>query len=78
VESYTAKYTRMENYVQKEEYAAYGANYMESVKEHYDENYGKYGMERENKEKRPKKNYEENEHYVQSAKDYDKRKRRGR
>ena len=80
VEYYMANYTLKENYVQKEEDVTYGVNYMENVKEHYGEktNYGKYGIERENKEKRPTKNYEDNEHYVQYAKDYDTRKRRRR
>ena len=80
VENYMANYTLKETYVQKEEDVTYGANYMENVKEHYGEkaNYGKYGMERETKEKRPKKNYEENEHYVQHATGYDKRIRRRR
>ena len=66
MENYTATYTLKENYVQKKEDVTYGVNYMENVKEHYGEkaNYGKYGMERKNKEKRPKKNYEESEHYV--------------
>ena len=77
VENYMANYTLKENYVQKEEDVTYGVNYMENVKEHYGEktNYGKYGMERENKEKRPKKKYEENKHYVQHAKDYAKGRR---
>ena len=65
VENYTATYTLQENYVQKE---------------HHGEktNYGKYGMERESKEKRPKKKYEENKYYVQHAKDYAKGRRRRR